>query len=224
MDTRLHDSVLSYLRESHPTADQGGPLTFAVLIDKCINLSVDAISSLKTSIEELKLSEIQGENVEVACRRVLCGLKRLENNRALPHDTLPTIFTIFKTSSVEEFTDYVNHWDKSLMFLDRSQHPTYTEVLTRLERKYKNLCLACKWHGTSQQDSVFTAGSSKNERGENPSRQPTDKDKISDNPIRHQRVIYGKKMFFCLKCIRRGTTEKGRWNTSHHTDGHLPWG
>ena len=110
------------------------------------------------------------------------------------------------------------------MFLDRSQHPTYTEVLTRLERKYKNLCLACKWHGTSQQDSVLTAGSSKNERGENPFRQPTDKDKISDNPLRHQRVIHGKKMFFCLKCIRRGTTEKGRWNTSHHTDGHLPWG
>ena len=52
-------------------------------------------------------------------------------------------------------------------------------------------------------------------------RDPTDSDKVSDRPLCYTRTILGKDMFYCSKCYRQGTNTKGRWNTTHHTDGRI---
>ena len=230
MDTRLRDSVLSTLRNDFEVSQHGGPLTFAVLIDKCINLSPDAIEGLKSKIENMKLTDIVGENVEVASRRVLYGLKRLDNNQALPHNVLKTLFKIFVTSSVPEFNTYVSHWDTSLKFKSRKDYPSYVEVLTQLNEYYRDLCLANTWHGSNMKDSAFTVNKEVDSRRpsdkgdtveSNVWCQPTDNDKVSNDPERFQRLIMGKAMKFCWKCVRRGTQGvKGRWNLSHFTDEH----
>ena len=110
------------------------------------------------------------------------------------------------------------------MFEAQSAHPSYTQVLAKLEKKYKNLCLANECHGTKQPDSAFTATTTAGKKTEDVDwSQPTDKDRVCTSPERFLRIIFGKEMYFCWKCIRRGTTEKGRWNTTHHTDGHIPF-
>ena len=225
VDTKLSDSILSSLRNDFEVSQHGGPLTFAIMIDKCINLSSDAIDGLKAKIEELKLTDIAGENVEVACRRILYGLKRLESNQALPHNVLKSLFATFQTSSVPEFNKYVEHWNTSLLFMPKHQHPHYVEVLNKLNERYRALCLSNAWFGIGAvQDSVFNVEQKRKPElveKENIWCQPTDKDKVSSNPVRYLRIIMGKEMKFCWKCIRRYTTEKGRWNTTHFTDEHV---
>ena len=221
MDSKLKESVLGELKNEFEEESQGGPLTFAVMIERCINLSHDAIDALRTDFSSFTLTSIPGENVEIACRRLLYALKRLENNGALPHDALKILFKIFKTCTVPDFLTYIKHWETSLNFVRSHEQPTYREFLAGVKEKYTNMCIKNEWTGVKEQGSVFAAGGKKS--SDDPSNiwhNPTEADKVSSDPVRYQRVIKGTTMKFCEKCYRRGTREKGRWNTTHFTDGH----
>ena len=219
MDTTLLQSVLGELKNEFEEETHGGPLTFAVLIEKCINLSHDAIDALKADVVTFTLANIPGENVDIACRRLLYALKRLENNGALPHDAVKILFKIFKTCSVPEFLTFITHWETSLNFVPSFQQPSYKDFLTKVKEKYTNMCVQNAWTGVKAQGSVFSSKGNSNDPS-NIWRNPTDLDKISSSPVRYQREIKGKMMRFCEKCFRRGTRERGRWNTTHFTDEH----
>ena len=235
MDSTLSDTVLSIFRNDYQVSTHGGPLTFAIMIDKCINVSPEAIKSLKSNIENYKLSNVAGENVELSCRRLRFGLKRLENNQALPHDITSTLLSVLKTSSVPQFTEWITHWENALLFIEHKDYPTYPTILAKAQDRYTSLCLTGAWTGVNKESSAFigndNANSSSSSGANAPHKPPssiewsppTAKDKVCLNPERFERVIKGKLMKYCLRCFRRGTNEKGRWNTTHHTDGHLSY-
>ncbi len=67
MDTELQSAVLSTNKHQFKQQEEGGPLTFAIMIDKCINLSEEAIESLKKSIEIYDIKNTKGEDVSAVC-------------------------------------------------------------------------------------------------------------------------------------------------------------
>ena len=219
MDANLLESVYGELKNEFEDETHGGPLTFAVMIEKCINLSHDAIDALKTDVVTFTLASIPGENVDIACRRLLYALKRLDNNGALPHDAVKILFKVFKTCTVPDFLTFITHWETSLNFIPSLEQPNYKDFLTKVKEKYTNMCVQNAWTGVKAEGSVFSAKGNPNDPS-NIWRNPTDQDKISSSPDRYQREIKGKMMRFCEKCFRRGTHERGRWNTTHFTDEH----
>ena len=78
MNQDLHEEVESYLEHEFPSDQWDGPLTFVIMIDKCIDLSETVIDILKGNIEHYKISSIPGNNIEIAVHRFLYAFKRLK--------------------------------------------------------------------------------------------------------------------------------------------------
>ena len=76
MDDELADIVSSTLKHDYSNQQKGGPLTFALMIDNCINLSDEAIDALKDSIKSFDIKTVPGENVEFVTSRFLYAFKR----------------------------------------------------------------------------------------------------------------------------------------------------
>lgn len=75
MDKQLQESVYSSLTQDFGRVDIGGPLTFAILIEKVINLSESAIESMTNHVNNYNLQTVPGEDVEQVCRRLRFALK-----------------------------------------------------------------------------------------------------------------------------------------------------
>ena len=88
MDSKLMESVLGKLKDEFDEESQGGPLTFAVMIERCINLSHDAIDALRTDFSNFTLASIPEENVEITYRDAFCthsrGLRTMVSSPTMP--------------------------------------------------------------------------------------------------------------------------------------------
>ena len=65
LDDDLAECVGYILDQDYGPGQRGGPLTFAIAMDQCINLSEEAIDSLKTSIESYDIKNVKGEDVSL---------------------------------------------------------------------------------------------------------------------------------------------------------------
>lgn len=83
MDEALQDLVNVTLEESYPVLQHEGPLTFALMINKAINLSKGAIDAMTRHVKGYEIRKFPGEDVERVCRRLKYALKRLEINGSL---------------------------------------------------------------------------------------------------------------------------------------------
>ncbi len=241
MDENLQDSVHASLEQDFSLASQGGPLMFAIMVDKIINLSEGAIESMVSHLKGYKISTVPGEDIEKVCRRFQFALKRLENNGSLTKDVIASLFKVFQTTSVTEFNKMFALW-KCTIDLEGSQRTTYTTILNKASAWYKNMKIAGDWTAldVTKSGSAFNVtgdenitchqcGKTGHKRPQCPDllRQkkaltigPTSSDiPISDNPVRYEKVINGKPLKWCAKCGgRRGT---GKWNATHFTDQHV---
>jgi len=220
----LRSQIVSRLNNKYKNvATHGGPLTFALIIDECINLSEAAINVLQDSIVKFDLKSVPGEDVRTVVKMFQSSLKRLRSNNALPHDIQTSLLDVFTTSSVPEFNSWVTQW-KNHLDITKSK-VDYNTVLEGVLEKYKTLATKSVWTGVSSGDSSFNANDGKTK--ENPSNTthnwsaPKDSDKVSDDPPRFERIIKERKFMYCAKCLRKkGSTKLGRWNTTHYTDQH----
>lgn len=114
MDEGLDESVHSTLENDFPPSQHGGPLTFAIMIDKVINLSEAAIEGMTKHLKEYNISKIPGEDIEKVCRRFLYGLRRLENNGSLTKDVVASLFKVFQTTSVDKFNAMFALWKRTI--------------------------------------------------------------------------------------------------------------
>ena len=69
MEEELQESVHMTMIKKFKSESMGGPLTFAIMIDKIINLSESAIEGMISHIKQYEIRKIPGENVEKICRR-----------------------------------------------------------------------------------------------------------------------------------------------------------
>ena len=103
MEDGLHEAVQSTLKNNYSSSEQGGPLTFAIMVDKVINLSEGAIEGMTMYLKEYKINKTPREDIEKICKRFRFALRRLENNGPLTKDIVTSLFKMFQTTSVEEF-------------------------------------------------------------------------------------------------------------------------
>ena len=235
MDPGLSEIVLSTLKEEYTPSQIGGPLTFAVMIDKVINLSETAIDAMTTSIRNYSLANVDGENVEVVSRRLRYALKRLENNDSLSNDLIRSLFKVFQTSSNNHFNTLMQQWQCSIEN-EVVPKPSYQQILNKATSHYANLKCSNQWSVTSSAESVFKADADNKKVkclwcGKNHIRPnceewkkvkdqvfkpPQSSEKpISNDPLRYQKKIGSFTCKWCFKCGR-----KGKWTKSHFTDGH----
>jgi hypothetical protein len=235
MDTELQEAVTSTLQHQFNPKEKGGPLTFAIMIDKCINLSEEAIESLKKSIEQYDIKNIPGEDVSIVCRRFLYALKRLRSNDAITPSLIKSLFKVFQTTSVPEFNEFVAHWSRDLSRRG-AVRPDFLAILNEVEDYYKRLLLSGEWCGTNKQsDEAVFVGEKSSGHNQGPPGQagfqkglyckPTEADRVpNSNPPCYQRVIKDRTMKYCETCVLvsrfNGKERKGRWNTSHFTHEH----
>ena len=103
MEEDLQELVHMTLAKTFKGESMGGPLTFAVMIDKIINLSESAIEGMIAHIKQYEINTVPGENIEKVCRRFQYALKRLENNGSLSRDLISSLFKVFQTTSITEY-------------------------------------------------------------------------------------------------------------------------
>jgi hypothetical protein len=230
MDTELRSAVVSTSKHQFKQQEEGGPLTFAIMIDKCINLSEEAIESLKKSIEIYDIKNTKGEDVSAVCSHFRYALRRLESNDAITPSLIRSLFKVFQTSSVPEFNEFVAHWGRDISRRG-AKKPGFTEILNEVEDFYKRLLASGEWCGvTEKEQGAAFFGNKSNHQNKDSSLEkadyspPTDKDKVSDNPLRYERMIKGRLFKYCAECTRHqrwnNQKTKGRWVTSHYTDEH----
>jgi hypothetical protein len=222
MDPDLSNSVISTLNHDFDAGQMGGPLTFAVMIDKCINLSENAIEALAKSIENFDIKTVPGENIETVVSRFKYAFKRLDNNNAVTSSLTKSLFKVFQTTSVAEFNDLVSHWAKDVA-INPAVRPDYSAILNEVHGFYKSIIAEGDWNGIKEAEESAFFGGNGNRKNSGPYLfgPPTDEDKVSDSPLCYQRTIKGRTMKFCGKCVRNKLTKKlGRWNTTHFTHEH----
>eukprot|EP00957_Ditylum_brightwellii_P161888 12325193-Ditylum_brightwellii.AAC.1 len=63
MNLDLEQEITSDLSHGYSRAQLGGPLTFALMIDKIINLSETAIENLTNGFKNYDIKMVPGENI-----------------------------------------------------------------------------------------------------------------------------------------------------------------
>ena len=244
MDEDLQESVHATIEEKYPISQQGGPLTFAVMIDKVINLSEGAIEAMIKHLKEYDIKKCTGEDVEKVCRRFKYALKRLENNGSLSKDIVSGLFKTFQTTSVEDFNAMFSLWKRTIE-LEGKPKPHYSEILSKASVWYRNLKIAGDWNvqDVRTSDAAFAVGPANDvvcyecgqkghkrptcpqlqKRKQELTTGPTSRDRpVCNNPLRYEKKIGGKRLKWCGTCGgRRGT---GKWNETHFTDEHVVGG
>ena len=228
MTPELREDVLTTLKHDFPKEQHGGPLTFAVMIDKVINLSPSAIDTMKANLKTYNIKDIPGEDVSMVVRQFLYALKRLESNGAIDTLLIQSLYKVFQTTSVPEFNDQMAHMARGSIGINAVQH-TYKQILDAAKDHYKYLISLELWTGVTpvEQESAFQASQETKippinpPPTESPYCLPTEADRVSSNPDRFERSIKGRLLKFCAKCPRhKGSKKLGRWNSTHFSDEH----
>ena len=244
LEPELFESVLSILRYDYTPSQQGGPLTFSVIIDQVINLSDSAIDHMISNIRNFDIKQVDGENIDTICRRFRYAFKRLENNGSLSNDLTRSLSDVFTKTSHSAFNDLMKQWFLSIEN-GLIPKPSYLEVLAKAKQHYSNFKCSGLWSkATSPTTSLFTASTdseSRNSKGGKPlkchwcggnhirpncpkfqlvkdivNRPPSVYETpISTKPLRYHEIIGD---YVCKWCEKCGPT--GRWTKSHFTDGH----
>ena len=221
VDEALETELSSRLRHDFEAWELGGPLTFGLMIDRCINLSTLAIDNLKRSLKVYDIKTVPGENLDTVIQRFEYAFQRLENNNAVDSDLERSLFKVFQTTSVDSFNALINHWEKTSAL--ETTTPSYCEMFKKISQYYKDARLEGDWNGVSDKagGSGFQFKKGGKGHGKSPYSAPEEKDSVCSAPKRYSREIHGKTMKYCAKCTRfPGSDKLGRWNVSHWTDEH----
>jgi hypothetical protein len=96
--------------ERFPPEARGGPLMLLLILQRIQNTTESALTHLVHRIEHLKISDIEGENVETVATLVKAALTLVDRATArnmvrLPFDFPKTLLKVYQTSSVPEFNE-----------------------------------------------------------------------------------------------------------------------
>jgi hypothetical protein len=155
-----HDDLVSKVTEtyySYPDEQHGGPLFFKIMMDAIQNNSEESAEYLVSMVKNMKLTSIDGENVEKAVSLVRGAVKRLENLKiyggksALPLDMAEHLLKVFQTSSVPVFNQLFEHYHReqklSMLSTGIQKTTSIAQILTFAEQQYRTLCSTNDWLG-----------------------------------------------------------------------------
>ena len=155
------------LYEDYSPVQQGGPLMLCLIL-RCIqDHSEQALEYLKRQVAQLKLSKLEGEDVEQAIRLLKSTLRALKNASTedrshAPLDFVKTIFRVLQTSSVAEFNAVFR--DQLRVIQTKADMdgvspiwPDASRVLALANNTYQRLKHSGQWDGVLKRSQAHAA-------------------------------------------------------------------
>ena len=102
----LRNKILEEVQD-FKVSEKGGPVDFKIMMDLVIVTSDTAMRAVVNRINDLKLSDFDGENVLLFGSYVRGATLLLKNHNAIPHDLTQLIYKGLKMCSCVEFTEYI---------------------------------------------------------------------------------------------------------------------
>ena len=155
-DEQLWTKSLEEYHE-YQVVQQGGPLMLIIILQRIQNSSETAVLHLKNSLRNLKISSLEGENVDKAVSLVKSTHRLLiaastDSHNYVPDDFPHTVLKVYQTSSVAEFNrPFARLEEEALIAADIvGKLPTFPEV-TELNQLATNLYARLKQDGWCDQ-------------------------------------------------------------------------
>ena len=159
--------------EAYPADAQGGPLMFSLLMRRIQNTTETALTHLVEKIKNIKLSSIDGENVETVVLLVKAALKLVDRASKqdvvrLPLDFPKTLLDVYQTSSVPEFNALfsrlvIEAQTAQYVHGGNAQWPAIEHINALAHNSYLSMVATGTWHvPASAAAKAYTAGRRRN--------------------------------------------------------------
>ena len=192
-----------------------GPLLFYHAMTLITTQTADAVRTLTLRVTNLKLGDIEGENVGTAISQMRGALLRLKALDKEPNDIVDKILDTMQTSSVEKF----NRFFENISFQLRLNPTAYNaeDILHLAEKTHREFVASGEWTGIHNTGSTFTASSPLSTSLGVSSNQPRRRWRRQGPKENESETLNrgGKIYFWCGRCRL--------WNTTHKTNEHV-WG
>ena len=142
--TSLRDKILEEVQDFN-TAEKGGPVYFKVMMDLVIATSDTAMRSVVNRVNDLKLSDFDGENVLLFGSYIRGAILLLKNHKAVPHDMTQLIYKGLKASSCNEFTEFITAMHNADKLGSRKNQLSPDDILKKAEKEYTDLVGRNEW-------------------------------------------------------------------------------
>ena len=157
----LWNLCLEDYEEYHPVS-KGGPLVFFLVPRRLQNSSESAMQNLREQVKNLKIRDIPGENVDVACSLIKAAHNALvaassDDRNFVPDDFLGTVLKALQSTSVSKFNKiFATIEDEVTRASDRTglqpDWPELTEIMTTAKNAYRRMCSSSAgWHTSNAQ-------------------------------------------------------------------------
>ena len=137
--------------------NQGGPLFLYLMLQLIISTSEVASKALITRLDNLKIYQIEGENVLNVVSLVRKALERLELVHQVPENILDRLLDIFQTSSVKDFNSLFAAMKMQKTIDERFYVNRFTPeiIFETAQIAYTNFHESNKWVGFAQDQATF---------------------------------------------------------------------
>ena len=153
-DDTLFNKCLEEYEKFHPM-QQGGPLIFMLLLHKLHNASEQYLDHLKNKVENLKISKLQGEDVDKAVSLLNAAYKTFESISTKSHNRIPVDWSknlckIFQTTSVSEFNKTFEEEERAVRRTSDKDGiqpiwPTHDQLTSQATATYDRLKQSGHW-------------------------------------------------------------------------------
>lgn len=139
--------------EEYPANQRGGPLMFLIIMKKLQSHTEAATKYLSNSIENMKLTNFEGESVSRATSLIRGAYKRLKLINKVPEDFEKWVLKVFQTSTVPEFNQAFQHIQrevevvKPLLTGKAPKYPSLEDLVRMAEQQYLDLASTNTWTG-----------------------------------------------------------------------------
>ena len=107
-DEKLGDKIREKLT-GLDVFETGGPVCFKIMMDAIGASTAKSVRAIGRKLENLKLSDFDGENVTTMASYFSGACSLLDNCNALPQDITQVACRVFKTSSNDDFNNHMQH-------------------------------------------------------------------------------------------------------------------
>ena len=112
-EASLRDKVTEQMLNV-PIVEQGGPLFYLIMIKVITSTTEEATRAMVRKLTTMKITEIQGEDVDKAISNIRTAITRLRTVDQVPSDIKKLLIEIFQKTSVPGFNDVFKALDNSM--------------------------------------------------------------------------------------------------------------
>ena len=164
---------------------QGGPTFFFIMMQIIIQTSDQATRALLQHIKGLNISQIWGENVQIATSLIHGALQRLEMIDAVPSNIGIILLDIYQTTSYQDFNEILRTMKIALKNQPNSTYKI-SDITKIAETNFQELYESGIWQ-RAENDTVFVNRNFTNKNDEEKSNSNNNQSNSNNNNKKGQR-------------------------------------